>query len=98
MKNCGQEMYPPQTSVRTIKEDSSELEIARSTALSEYRKCGEEDYANIITSPFIRRRLTHHPGTNRTPAFSPDGTTVFFQSDRDGGGVYAVREFSASVC
>ena len=31
MKNCGQEMHPPQTSVSTIKEDSTELEIGRST-------------------------------------------------------------------
>jgi WD40 repeat protein len=36
-------------------------------------------------------RLTHHPGTNYRPAWSPDGREIAFISDRDGHlAVYAV--------
>jgi TolB protein len=30
------------------------------------------------------RRLTSHPGKDETPAFSPDGARIVFQSDRGG--------------
>lgn len=34
--------------------------------------------------------LTFHPAQDRQPDFSPDGTEVVFQSDRDGGGLWVV--------
>ena len=35
-------------------------------------------------------RLTRGPGDNRAPTFSPDGTTVAFDSEQDEGGIYVV--------
>ena len=35
-------------------------------------------------------RLTHDPANDLAPAFSTDGTTIAFRSDRDGGGIYLV--------
>jgi Tol biopolymer transport system component len=35
-------------------------------------------------------RVTTHPGDDRTPAFSPDGSRIAFRSERDGGGIYVV--------
>jgi len=35
-------------------------------------------------------RLTRHPADDGEPSFSPDGSTVAFRSEREGGGVYVV--------
>ena len=35
-------------------------------------------------------RLTNHPADDTEPHFSPDGRTVAFRSEREGGGVYLV--------
>ena len=35
-------------------------------------------------------RLTSDTGLTADPALSPDGTTVTFRSDRQGGGIYVV--------
>jgi eukaryotic-like serine/threonine-protein kinase len=35
-------------------------------------------------------RLTRHPGDDREPSFSPDGTRIAFRSERDGGGLYTI--------
>ncbi|MBN2199281.1 MAG: serine/threonine-protein kinase [Candidatus Aminicenantes bacterium] len=35
-------------------------------------------------------RLTDHPADDWMPTFSPDGLSVAFRSDRDGGGIYIV--------
>ena len=35
-------------------------------------------------------RLTEDPAADHRPAFSPDGKTIAFQSDREGGGVYVI--------
>ena len=41
MKNCGQEMHPPHSSVVTMRRESIELESACNTALiSEYQRAG----------------------------------------------------------
>jgi Tol biopolymer transport system component len=35
-------------------------------------------------------RLTNDPVDETTPAFSPDGTTIAFRSEKDGGGIYVM--------
>ena len=35
-------------------------------------------------------RLTHHPGIDWMPAFSPDSHSIAFRSERDGGGIYMI--------
>ena len=39
-------------------------------------------------------QLTHSPARNRQTDISPDGTRIVFESDRDGGGVYALSLLS----
>ncbi len=36
------------------------------------------------------RQFTHHPANDYDPVFSPDGSTLIFRSDRDGGGLYSM--------
>ena len=36
------------------------------------------------------RRLTHSPGRDAHPAFTPDGARIVFQSPRDYGGAHEV--------
>ena len=51
-------------------------------------------------------QLTTHEADDRSPSFSPDGSQVVFESDRDGGGIYVVsalggnprRVSGAGVC
>ncbi len=35
-------------------------------------------------------RLTEHEADDKRPSFSPDGSQIVFESDRDGGGIYVV--------
>ncbi len=35
-------------------------------------------------------RLTSHPAADDFPTFSPDGSKIVFQSNRDGGGIYEI--------
>ena len=35
-------------------------------------------------------RLTDAPAADHSPTFSPDGKTIAFQSDREGGGIYVI--------
>src|SRR5207302_4367447 len=35
-------------------------------------------------------KLTNHPADDHEPSISPNGATVVFRSERDGGGIYLV--------
>jgi eukaryotic-like serine/threonine-protein kinase len=37
------------------------------------------------------RALTQHEAEDNKPSFSPDGSQLVFQSDRDGGGIYTIE-------
>ncbi len=43
------------------------------------------DIYELNISKNTARRLTTHPSIDTTPSFSPDGKTIAFSSDRDGG-------------
>ncbi len=42
-------------------------------------------------------QLTEHQTDDRRPSFSPDGSQVVFESDRDGGGIYVVSALGGNL-
>lgn len=47
-------------------------------------KGGNQDLYQVETGTGAERRLTHHPGEDGLPRFTPDGRRVVFSSDRSG--------------
>ena len=41
-------------------------------------------------------QLTKHEADDNSPSFSPDGSQIVFESDRDGGGIYVVSALGGS--
>ena len=48
-------------------------------------------YVKDLTSGALVDVTGDHPGEDREPAFSPDGSLLAFRSDRDGGGLFVVE-------